>query len=63
MSTFFTVRPSDLDQLSLNEAVDIFRELLWAEITALGIPKNEINVPTVINAPDGGIVEVLMQRC
>jgi hypothetical protein len=32
-----------------------FRELLWAEAGAIGIPKNCISVSSDINTPDGGI--------
>ena len=45
----------DLARLSPQEAVDLFRELLWAEATALGIGKHLINVPTAITIADGGI--------
>jgi hypothetical protein len=39
MDTIFTVRNQDLERLSAQEAVDFFRELLWAEATSLGIGK------------------------
>lgn len=41
--------------MSPQEAVDLFRELLWAEATTLGIGKNLINVPSAITVTDGGI--------
>jgi hypothetical protein len=41
--------------LNPQEAVDFFREMLWAEATALGIGKNLINVPSAITVADGGI--------
>ena len=55
MDTIFTVKNDDLERLSPEEAVDLFRELLWAEATALGLGKNLINVPTAITVADGGI--------
>jgi hypothetical protein len=36
-------------------AVEMFRQLLWAEATALGIATNLINVPSAITVKDGGI--------
>ena len=55
MDTIFTVKNEDLARLSPLEAVDFFRELLWAEATTLGIGKNLINVPSAITVADGGI--------
>jgi len=55
MDTIFTVKADDLARLSSQEAVNFFRELLWAEATALGIGINLINVPTAITVKDGGI--------
>ena len=55
MSTIFTVTNEDLNRLNPSEAVDCFRELLWAEATALGMQKSLINVPSAINVGDGGI--------
>jgi hypothetical protein len=53
--TIFSVEPRDLAHLGPDLAVDIFRELLWAEATALGIGKHLINVPTAITVADGGV--------
>lgn len=55
MDTIFTVKNKDFDRLSPQEAVDFFRELLWAEATVLGIGENLINVPSAITVADGGI--------
>jgi len=55
MQTIFTVTNPDLERLSPEQAVDIFRELLWAEAATLGIGKNLINVPSAITVADGGI--------
>jgi hypothetical protein len=55
MDTIFTIRNEDLQRLNPEEAVDFFRELLWAESTSIGIGKNLINVPSSITSADGGI--------
>jgi len=54
-NTIFSVEPRNLANLGADRAVDIFRELLWAEATALGIGKHLINVPTAITVADGGV--------
>ena len=55
MNTIFTVNNEDLERLNPQEAVDFFRELLWAEARRIGIPINKIYVSSLINVPDGGI--------
>ena len=55
MDSIFTVQNEQLQNLDPNSAVDLFRELLWAEATATGIGKNLINVPSAITVADGGI--------
>lgn len=55
IDTILTIRNEHLARLNPEEAVNFFRELLWAEATALGIGKNLINVPSAINVADGGI--------
>lgn len=55
METIFTVRNDDLGRLGPQEAVDFFRELLWAEARRIGIAINKIHVSSWINVPDGGI--------
>lgn len=54
-ATVFDVDVHDLERLNAEQAVDVLRELLWAEAGAVGIAKNLINVPTSINVADGGI--------
>jgi hypothetical protein len=54
-ATVFDVDFTDLQRLSSDEAVDVLRELIWAEASALGIGKNLINIPTAICVADGGI--------
>ncbi|HOP33507.1 MAG TPA: hypothetical protein PKU94_09025, partial [Candidatus Hydrothermia bacterium] len=55
MDTIFTVKNDDLARLGPQEAVDIFRELLWAEARRIGIAVDKIRVSSWINVPDGGI--------
>ena len=55
MDTIFTVTAEHLAALTSEEAVSIFRELLWAEASTVGIGKSLINVPSAITVSDGGI--------
>lgn len=55
MDTFFSVSNSDLERLMPDEAVDVFRELIWAEASSNKIGINLINVPSAITVADGGI--------
>lgn len=55
MQTIFTVQNRDLERLNPQQAVDFFRELLWAEAIKTGIAINKINVSFRINDADGGI--------
>jgi len=55
MDSIFTVTANDLSLLGPDGAVEIFRELLWAEATSSGISKSLINVPSAITVSDGGI--------
>jgi hypothetical protein len=55
MDTIFTVRNEDLARLNPAEAVEFFRELLWAEARSKGIAVSKVHISTSINVPDGGI--------
>lgn len=55
MDTIFTVQNVDLERLSPAEAVELFRELLWAESVKVGSAASLIDVPSAINVADGGI--------
>ncbi len=55
VETILAVRKTDLSQLTPEQAVSIFRELLWAEAGLSGIPKNCVSVPGDIYDSDGGI--------
>ncbi len=53
--TLFTVRREDLERLDAREAVDFFRELLWAEARTIGLPRSNVRVSELIEVADGGI--------
>ena len=55
MPGILTVEREDLERFDSESAVDFFRELLWAEASAIGIGKDLITVPGVITARDGGV--------
>lgn len=55
MDTVFTVTANQLSHLGPEAAVNVVRQLLWAEATSIGLPRSQINVPFNINAADGGI--------
>ena len=55
MHTIFTVQPYDLERLNPKQAVDFFRELLWAEAARIGIGINKINISSHVDVADGGI--------
>jgi hypothetical protein len=55
MQTIFTVQPYDLERLNPQQAVDFFRELLWAEAARIGIGINKINISSHVDVADGGI--------
>lgn len=53
--TISTVRPEDLGWLGPAESTLFVRDLLWAEAHRLGSGTCQIDVPSEINATDGGI--------
>lgn len=55
MNTIFTVRPEDLARLNPQRAVDVFRQLLWAEARRIGAGINKIHISGWIDVPDGGV--------
>ena len=60
--TIFTVNNEDLGRLDPTGAVDLFRELLWAEARRLGIEISKINVSIQTNVPDGGVDAVVVEN-
>ena len=63
MDTIFTVTNEELNSLNPEGAVDFFRELIWAEATSLGIGINNIDVPSAIYDPDGGVDAEAEVKC
>jgi hypothetical protein len=55
MNNIFTVTNQDLQRLNPQQAVEVFRELLWAEAWRMGLPRNKVRTSSLINVPDGGI--------
>jgi hypothetical protein len=54
-STPYQINVSNLLSLAPERAVSLFRKLLWAEASYVGISKHLIDVPQCINVADGGI--------
>jgi hypothetical protein len=55
VETILTVKKKHLSELGPESAVDIFREMVWAEASSSGIPKSSTNIPSDIYDPDGAI--------
>lgn len=55
MDTIFTLQNEDLSRLNPGEAVAFFHQLLCAEAHAVGLPIHPINIPSNVDARDGGI--------
>jgi hypothetical protein len=49
------ISDSDLARFSDKEAVVLFRDLIWAECSKLGISPNEVDITDRTTVPDGGI--------
>jgi len=54
-ATIFTVANDDLGRLTPAGAVELLRDILWADARRIGIPTTSINVSTWVDVPDGGI--------
>jgi len=52
---FFDVTPAELAQLGPAPAVDVLREMVWAEVSSIGIPISDTDVPFDVHSADGGI--------
>lgn len=53
--TILTVLNEDLGRLTPAAAVELLRDLLWADARRVGIPTTSINVSAWVDVPDGGI--------
>lgn len=51
----FELKDEEIRRLNSHEAVDFFRDLLWAEASETGVVQSAAHVPTRITVPDGGI--------
>jgi len=51
----FELEPEDFSKIPQDEAVSFIRRLLWAEASRIGIGRHLIDVPSNINAGDGGL--------
>jgi hypothetical protein len=56
---FFDVTPAELAQLGPTPAVDVLREMVWAEVSNIGIAISETDIPFEVNTADGGIDAVV----
>ena len=54
-ATIFTVANDDLGRLTAAGAVELLRDVLWADARRVGIPATSINVSAWVDVPDGGI--------
>ena len=52
---FFDVTPAELAQLGPAPAVDVLREMVWAEVSNIGIAISDADIPFGVNTADGGI--------
>jgi hypothetical protein len=55
MNNIFTLKNEDLQKFNPQQAVEIFRDLLWVEARRLGIPVNKVRISSRINVRDGGV--------
>ncbi len=66
MNSIYKIENNYLAILSPQEAVAIFRDLLWAEARRIGIAVSKVHISTNIYVPDGGIdasVEENGEKC
>src|SRR5882724_3979972 len=54
-ATIFTVANDDVGRLPPAGAVELLRDILWADARGLGLPTTSINVSAWVDVPDGGI--------
>jgi hypothetical protein len=57
--SFFDVTPVELGQLGSEPAVAVLREMLWAEVSNLGIPISDTDIPFAVTTADGGVDAVV----
>src|SRR5713226_9748027 len=54
-ATIFTVANDDVGRLTPAGAVELLRDILWADARGVGLPTTSINVSAWGDVPDGGI--------
>jgi len=54
-ASIFTVANDDLGRLTPAGAVELLRDILWADARRVAIPTTDINVSLWVDVPDGGI--------
>jgi len=55
MNTIFSLADSDLSKLSSEQAVIVFRDLLWCSAREHGIPVTKIHISGDVTVKDGGV--------
>jgi hypothetical protein len=55
MNSIFTVTSQDLEKFNPAQAVEIFRDLIWAGARRIGVPLSQVHISSRINVPDGGV--------
>jgi hypothetical protein len=55
VNNIFTVTNQDLEKFNPAQAVEIFRDLLWAGARRIGLPLSEVHISSRINVADGGV--------
>ena len=56
---FFDVTPAELAQLGPAPAVEVLREMIWAEVSNIGIAITDADIPFDVNNADGGIDAII----
>ena len=60
MSVLFDVAPSRLSLLGPEESVCLIRDLVWADASISDLKKNHIDIPSAVDAADGGVDGIVM---
>jgi len=55
MNSYFSISEDHLGTLIPSVAVEVFRDLLWAEARRKGVPISKIRISCDITTPDGGV--------
>jgi hypothetical protein len=55
MDSILTVTNHDLQKFNPTQAVEIFRDLLWAGARRVGVPLTRVHISSRVNVADGGV--------